>query len=160
MRKLRRAIRHNAEIRMEREPFVGKLKKLAIFGYDLGDEETIVAAITTNEYLEVDESLGLRMPDSQREGQAIPTGFGYDEDGRLLLVPSILQYPDAVTNIHAHFKREPTELLGTISDARYDELTELFQDGSWPSQADCPEVYSREFTYFREAVQTFTNAVF
>ena len=139
---------------------MAKYKKLATFGYDLGDGETIVDVTTADEYLEVDESLGLRMPDSQKEGQAIPTGFGYGEDGRLFLVPSILQNPNVVTNIHAYFKRRPTDLLGAITEARSAELIELFRDGSWPSQAQCPEVYSREFTYFRETVQTFTNAIF
>ena len=68
-------------------------EKICCFGYDLGDGETIIDAVTTDENLNVQEIPGLRMPDSVKEGEPIPTGFGYDQDNKVFLIPSILQCP-------------------------------------------------------------------
>ena len=134
--------------------------KLVSFGYDLGDGETIIDVALTDGYLNVDTSHEVRMPDSQKEATAIPTGFGYDASGNVVLVPSILQDSDGVTDIHAYFKRRPGDLLGPLLPQRYNDLVSLFSGETWPSQSECPEVYTPEFQYFKDSMTVFTDALF
>lgn len=134
--------------------------RLASFGYDLGDGETIIDIALTDSNLNVDTSHEVRMPDCQKEATAIPTGFGRDADGNVILVPSILLDSDNVTDIHAYFKRRPGDLLGPLTPQRYNDLLLLFSNETWPEQADCPEVYTPAFQYFKESVQVFTDTLF
>lgn len=142
------------------------MEKILSLGYDLGDGETIIDAVTfqiqdgNNMPFAQQEIGALRMPDSSKDGEAIPTGFGYDERKNVVFSNSISGDPESISDIHAYFKRKPTDLLGNISKERSVELINLFENGTLPSVEDCPEINSREFEEFKESVQTFTDAIF
>ena len=142
--------------------------KVLSLGYDLGDGETIVDGVIfevfeINGVQKFDEKPldGFRMPGSTKDGEAIPTGFGYNERKEIVLVPSIIADSEKIKDIHAYFKRKPTDILGTISETRSIELMGLFKDGVWPKDKSvCTEFYSKEFNRFRDSVWIFTDAIF
>ena len=150
--------------------------KILSLGYDLGDGETIVDGVIfepgkytgTNKKL-YDKEFYLRMPGSSKDGDAIPTGFGYDESGKIVLIPSITSDPDEIRDIHAYFKRQPTGMLNLsdkksynkLDEKRYNELKNLFKSGKYPEySATYGELYSEEFTAFRDSVRIFTDSIF
>lgn len=59
-----------------------QLSRVLSLGYDLGDGETIVDAVTfsynpnNQQNFQQDNLFDLRMPDTAQAGQAIPTGYG------------------------------------------------------------------------------------
>ena len=145
--------------------------KVLSLGYDLGDGETIIDAAVfevvenaiSRKFEEELLKAGLRMPESENEGYALPTGFGYNEKGEIIFVPSILvSDPEDVKDIHAYFKRQPTNVLGIVSGTqRYLEIISLFKDEKWPkNDTSCKELHSKDFTSFKKSVQTFTDSIF
>ena len=141
------------------------MPRVLSLGYDLGDGETIIDAATffydpkTQNFSPKDNLLALRMPETNDTGQAIPTGYGYTQNNRVVFGISIADQ-QGITNIHSYFKRKPMDLLRGINAKRYSELIKLFEGGKWPNQSECPEVYSQDFINFKNAVQEFTNAIF
>lgn len=137
--------------------------KKTFIGYDLGDGESITDYVT----LGIDEVsntyktnfIPMTMPGYSEPGRAIPTAFGYDENGKMIFAKNITIIPDMIHDIHVNFKRKPTDLIQNLSEKRYLELLKLFTEArTWPTEIkDCN---SREMNYFRNAVITFTNAVF
>ena len=142
------------------------MSRVLSLGYDLGDGETIVDAVTfsynpnNQQNFQQDNLFDLRMPDTAQAGQAIPTGYGYNKNTKIVFSNSISADPTNIRNVHSYFKRKPMDLLGTVNAERYYELRALFSTEQWPNKADCPEVYSSDFIKFKESVQTFTNAIF
>lgn len=142
--------------------------KVLSLGYDLGDGETIVDGVIfevfeINGAQKFDEKLldGFRMPGSTKDGEAIPTGFGYNERKEIVLVPSIIAESEKINDIRAYFKRKPTDILGTVSETRSIELMGLFRDGVWSKdKSSCTEFYSKEFNRFRDSVRIFTDTIF
>lgn len=139
-------------------------KRKTFVGYDLGDGETITDLTTLDEDqvkgLTAAELKTMTMPDSNVPGQAIPTAFGYTKDGELVFASSILMDAENIKDIHASFKRRPSDLMGDLSKQRKVQLEALFKEGAWPSREKCPEAYGEEMERFRQAVVTFTNAIF
>ena len=142
------------------------LKKVLSLGYDLGDGETVIDAVTfeydpdNSKIFDKSHLLALRMPDTDKPGEAIPTGYGYNKNNQIVFGNSIIARPQSVSDIHSYFKRKPKDLLGNISTKRYSELEKIFSTDKWPSQSECPEVYTDEFKKFKKCVQEFTNAIF
>lgn len=138
--------------------------KKTFVGYDLGDGETITDLTTLEETqikgLAAADLKPMTMPDSNVPGQAIPTAFGYTKDGELVFASSILMDAENIENIHASFKRRPSDLMGHLSKTRKTQIEALFKNGKWPSQADCPEVYTPDMEQFSHSVRTFTDAIF
>lgn len=135
-----------------------KGKKIFI-GFDLGDGESITDFVIRDatDIKEVIRTnfVAMTMPDSNEPGKAIPTVYGYGEDGKLVFAQSILIMPELVKDIQSNFKRRPCDLCKGMPDER------VFSDASgWPSQKECPECCTPEMEVFRKAVVTFTNAVF
>lgn len=133
-------------------------KKIFI-GFDLGDGESVTDFVI-RDATNIKENIrtnfiAMTMPDSNESGKAIPTVYGYGEDGKLLFAQSILMMPELIKDIHNNFKRRPCDVCKGMPDE------EIFQEASgWPSQKECPECHTPEMEEFRKAVVTFTNAVF
>jgi len=133
-------------------------KKIFI-GFDLGDGESITDFVI-RDATDIKETIktnfvAMTMPDSNEPGKAIPTAYGYGEDGKLVFAQSILVMPESVKDIQSNFKRRPGDLC---NGAPKEEV--FLKAGGWPSQKECPECYTPEMETFRKAVVTFTNAVF
>lgn len=137
--------------------------KKTYVGYDLGDGETITE-IATLEDDQINQSLqtlfkNMTMPDKKNPGQAIPSVFGYNSEGKVVFASSISNDPEDVSDIHCNFKRRPGDLIKKIDDKRKREIKSLFNSG-WPSQQACPEVYTPEMESFKSSVISFTDAIF
>lgn len=137
--------------------------KKTFIGYDLGDGETItdLAVLDAAQIKDRVQTLftAMTMPDSNDPGKAIPTVFGYDEDGKIVFTSSILAAPEYIKNIRINFKRCPSDLISSITEQGKDAIVELLKEG-WPSASVCPELNTPEMNGFIEAVVGFTNAVF
>ncbi len=137
--------------------------KKAFIGYDLGDGETItdIAILDENQLRDSVQTvfMPMEMPDVNTAGRAIPTAFGYDEEGNLVFASSILNDPEVVKNITLNFKRCPSDLLKAVDGKRKAEILAMLEKGQ-PSQSECPELYSETMRKFSDAVITFTNAIF
>ena len=142
------------------------MRRVLSLGYDLGDGETIIDAVTfeydpNNQQRFIQGALfNVRMPNTPNAGEAIPTEYGYAQGNEIVFAPSIANNPQGITNVHSYFKRKPTDLLGVIDSKYYYKLKKLFSTRKWPNESECPEVYSNDFLVFKESVQTFTNAIF
>ena len=135
--------------------------KRAYIGYDLGDGETITDFVVMDDSMVAHSSktvfIGMTMPDNNTPGQAIPTAFGYDEQGKLVFTSSILQDPECVKNVHSNFKRRPTDLFPKVTKERRAEmLTALEKD----PRASLPELKTPGLEQFAESVIAFTDAIF
>ena len=138
-------------------------KKLFI-GYDLGDGETITdLAILDDQQIKAGsrvDIISMTMPDNNAAGQAIPTVYGVDkETGRIVFASSILSDPEEVENIRANFKRCPSDLMHITDEERKMMLMKLLETG-WPTEEECPEMYTERFMAFAGAVRQFTDAIF
>lgn len=137
--------------------------KKTFVGYDLGDGESVTDCITlTIEQAKTSiqaKYADMTMPGMKDPGRAVPTAYAYDAQNRVVFSGTIAIMPDMVHDIHANFKRRPTDLISGMSEAKEAELKTVFADAKvWPqNRADCN---TPEMTAFREAVVTFTNAVF
>lgn len=131
-------------------------------GYDLGDGESITDCVTlsqdqTKHGLQVVWK-DMKMPGIKDPGKAVPTAYAYDRNGRTVFAGAITLMPDMVHDIHANFKRRPTDLIPGMDLKKEIELKELFTKAQgWPARADCN---TTEMTNFRNAVVTFTDAIF
>ena len=138
-------------------------EKKTFIGYDLGDGETItdLAVLDAAQMKDRVQTLftAMTMPDCNDPGRAIPTVFGYDEEGNITFTSSILAAPEEIHDIRINFKRCPTDLIPSISDGRKDEIITLLENG-WPSSSICPELNSLKMQEFSNAVVSFTNAIF
>lgn len=133
-------------------------KKIFI-GYDLGDGETITD-LTALDHEQKTTLKSMTMPGLNTPGKAIPSAYGYNEDGEIVFASTILVDSDSIQNICSNFKRRPSDLLGKIDSMRSVQLLTLFRKRQWPEKADCPEAYTDKMEEFRRSVQTFTNAIF
>ncbi len=139
-------------------------KKIFI-GFDLGDGESITDFVVRDardmKGQIMTNFVAMTMPDSKDEGKAIPTVYGYDENGNLVFANSILNMPELVKDIQINFKRRPCDLCKEMTNEKIPKLYKIFSEMSgWPSQKECPECYTAEMETFRKAVITFTNAIF
>lgn len=138
-------------------------EKKTFIGYDLGDGETItdLAVLDANQMKDRVQTLftQMTMPDCNDPGKAIPTVYGYDEDGNLSFTSSILAAPELVRNIHINFKRCPSDLVPSITEQQKEQIISMLKKG-WPDADVCPELGSAKMREFSEAVITFTNAIF
>lgn len=131
-------------------------------GYDLGDGESITDCVTLsldrmNKGLQ-NNWKDMKMPGITAPGKAVPTAYAYDRNGRTVFAGAITLMPDMVHDIHANFKRRPTDLIPAMDLKKEIELKELFSKAQgWPTRADCN---TPEMTNFRNAVVTFTDAIF
>ena len=139
------------------------MKKTFFLGYDLGDGETITDfLVLDDQQLKSGSRAGqdmMTMPDSNSPGKALPTAYGYGEDGALYFASSILSDPEGVKDIRVNFKRCPSDLMGPISEQRRLQIAALLEKG-WPDSSLCPELHTPKLSCFREAVTAFTNAIF
>ncbi len=137
--------------------------KKTFVGYDLGDGESVTDCITlTIEQAKTSiqaKYADMTMPGMKEPGRAVPTAYAYDAQNRVVFSKTIVLMPDMMHDIHANFKRRPTDLITGMSDAKEIELKSVFSDAkAWPqNRSDCN---TSEMAAFREAVVTFTNAVF
>ena len=138
-------------------------EKKTFIGYDLGDGETItdLAVLDDKQMVNRVQTLftAMTMPDSNDPGKAIPTVFGYDEDGSIVFSSSILATPEEIHDIRINFKRCPSDLMPSLTEQRKDQIMAALEKG-WPAEAECPELHSKKMREFCDAVITFTNAVF
>lgn len=131
-------------------------------GYDLGDGESITDCVTLSQDqmkhgLQINWK-NMKMPGITEPGKAVPTAYAYDRNGRTVFARAITLMPDMVHDIHANFKRRPTDLIPGMDLKKEIELKELFSKAQgWPTRADCN---TPEMTNFRNAVVTFTDAIF
>lgn len=137
--------------------------KKTFIGYDLGDGETItdLAVLDAVQMKDRVQTLftAMTMPDCNDPGKAIPTVFGYDEEGNIAFTSSILAAPEEIRDIRINFKRCPSDLIPSISDHRKDEIAAMLENG-WPNPNVCPELNSIKMQEFCDAVIRFTNAIF
>lgn len=137
--------------------------KKTFIGYDLGDGETItdLAVLDAVQMKDRVQTLftAMTMPDCNDPGKAIPTVFGYDEEGNIAFTSSILAAPEEIRDIRINFKRCPSDLIPSISDHRKDEIVAMLENG-WPNPNVCPELNSIKMQEFCDAVIRFTNAIF
>lgn len=137
--------------------------KKTFIGYDLGDGETItdLAVLDINQINDRVQTLftAMTMPDCNDPGKAIPTVFGYDDQGSIAFTSSILATPDLIRDIRINFKRCPSDLIPCLSEKRKDEILALLEKG-WPGSDICPELDSPEMQAFSSAVICFTDAIF
>lgn len=132
-------------------------------GFDLGDGESITDFVSGNNTTDgvMTKFVDMKMPDTTVEGKAIPTVFGYDEEGELVFANSILLMPDLIHDIKINFKRRPIDLCRKMTTERQAEVVRIFTDAhGFPSQKECPDCYTPEMEEFRKSVVIFTNAVF
>lgn len=132
-------------------------------GYDLGDGETITDLVT----LEVGLSKAkinfdnMTMPDTVTSGRAMPTVFAYDKAGNVIFSNSITDEPEAVSNISINFKRCPSDLLKNKTSRSAAEQIEFIKKfTSYPDASVWPDGNSVEMLNLKDAVITFTNAIF
>ena len=137
--------------------------KKTFIGYDLGDGETITDLAVLDQASMKDRVQTLfnamTMPDNNTAGQAIPTVYGYTNDGNIVFSSSILADPESVRDIRINFKRCPSDLMPKITETRKQEILTELKKG-WPSQEICPELHSAKMRSFIDAVVSFTNALF
>lgn len=137
--------------------------KKAFIGYDLGDGETItdLAVLDAAQVKARVQTLftAMTMPDCNDPGKAIPSVFGYDEDGNIVFTSSILADPEAIRDIRINFKRCPSDLIPKITEKRKDEIAALLEKG-WPDANICPELHSSKMEAFCDAVIRFTDSIF
>ena len=135
----------------------------AYIGYDLGDGETItdITILDDNAVRTSVQTLfiPMEMPDNNTAGQAIPTAFALDGNGKVMFASSILNDPELYRRICINFKRCPSDLMKATDPRRTEELIDLFHAG-WPAPDLVPEADYARLTEFADAVITFTNAVF
>lgn len=139
------------------------MAQYAFIGYDLGDGETItdIAVLDYNQMQAGAKTMfiDMTMPDNNTPGQAIPTAFGYDAEGNVVLASSILSDPEVINDIHNNFKRCPTDLVRRIDENRKSEIMVMLEKGM-PNAEQCPELNTEKMNYFAESVRSFTNAIF
>lgn len=137
--------------------------KKTFIGFDLGDGESITDFVTLN----IGENSGsiqtvftpMTMPGYNEPGRAIPTVFGFDQMRHLVFSKAITMMPDMISNVRVNFKRRPSDLIPNLTDSRAAALLQVFnQAKSWPK--DCQDCNTPEMADFRNAVVTFTDAVF
>lgn len=137
--------------------------KKTFIGFDLGDGESITDFVTLN----IGEKSGsvqtvftpMTMPGYNEPGRAIPTVFGYDQMGHLVFSKAIAMMPDMISNVRVNFKRRPSDLIPGLTESRAAALLSAFnQAKTWPT--DCRDCNTSEMEEFRNAVVTFTDAVF
>lgn len=137
--------------------------KKTFIGYDLGDGETItdLAVLDAAQMKNRVQTLftAMTMPDCNDPGRAIPTVFGYDKNENITFTSSILAAPEDIHDIRINFKRCPSDLIPSRTDARKDEIISLLENG-WPDPDICPELNSSKMREFSDAVISFTNAIF
>ena len=137
--------------------------KKAFIGYDLGDGETItdMAVLDAAQMKDRVQTLfpDMTMPDSNDPGKAIPTVFGYDQDGNIVFASSIIALPEQIRDVRINFKRRPSDLMPSLSEQRQDAISAMLEDG-WPGADTCPELYSDKMRQFSDAVIQFTDAIF
>lgn len=132
------------------------------FGYDLGDGESFVDIVKSDERGNINPLSAPRLPSAPNSAESIPTGFGYDVETHDVVLANDVdkQIGRRIENYQAYFKRRPSDLLRTIDKKRHEELEVLFENGDWPDNSVCPEVHTPEFETFKNDVIAFTNAIF
>lgn len=134
-------------------------------GYDLGDGESITDFVNMNTDNADRISINwqdMTMPGINTPGRAVPTVFGYDDNNSIIFAQTIAKTPQKVHDVHINFKRRPSDLMPDVIAFRRDELVAIADNAAktriWPTTV--PELNSQEMLAFRDAVVTFTNAVF
>lgn len=135
-------------------------KKLYI-GYDLGDGETITdnALVDSEHRFNIREYPDMTMPGSTDPGKALPTVYGYDENGNVVFSNVIMNTYENVKDISINFKRKPLDLLEISGNEKMGAIIQLFNNDAkeWPSDSIVNTPKIREF---RKRVVEFTNAIF
>ncbi len=135
-------------------------KKLYI-GYDLGDGETITdyALADSEKNFNIIDYPSMTMPSSVDPGKALPTVYGYDDNGNVVLLNVMLATSKNINDISTNFKRKPMDLLGTLGNEKVGAIIQLFDnDGrDWPSDSIVNTPQIREY---RKKVIAFTDAIF
>ena len=136
----------------------------AYIGYDLGDGETItdITILDDQQTRTAVQTLfmPMEMPDNNTPGQAVPTAFAIDEDGKVVFASSILDDPAIYQQICVNFKRRPSDMVRRTDDKRTNEIIDAFKNSSWPTSQEVPEADFSELNKFRDTVVAFTNAIF
>lgn len=131
-------------------------------GFDLGNSDSIIDCVTLST---ASLKSGLRvicrammMPGAHEPGRPIPTEYAYTSDNRLILGNAILYFPGPLDSIQRNFLHRPTDLISEMGTEKEADLLECFSASKmWPNRADCN---TQEFWNYRNAVITFTNAIF
>ncbi|HHV13118.1 MAG TPA: hypothetical protein GXX75_22865 [Clostridiales bacterium] len=135
-------------------------KKLYI-GYDLGDGETITdnALADSEKNFNIIDYPSMTMPSSVDPGKALPTVYGYDNNGNVVFSNVILVTYKNIKDISINFKRKPMDLLGTLGYEKVGAIIQLFDnDGKeWPTDSIVNTPQIREY---RKKVIVFTDAIF
>lgn len=132
-------------------------------GYDLGDGETItdLATLKSGELKTKTVFDDMTMPDTVKSGQAMPTVFAFSEDGDVIFSETILADPEAVRDITVNFKRRPSDLLkGDVSMPDAEQIDFVKKCSDWPDASVWANGNTPEMLSFKNAVITFTNAIF
>ena len=131
-------------------------------GFDLGNSDSIIDCVTLST-ASLKSGLGvifraMMMPGTHEPGRPIPTEYAYTSDNRLILGNAILHFLGSLSSIQRNFLRRPTDLIPEMGTEKEADLLECFSASKmWPNRADCN---TQEFWNYRNAVITFTNAIF
>lgn len=131
-------------------------------GFDLGNSDSIIDCVTLST-ASLKSGLGvifraMMMPGTHEPGRPIPTEYAYTSDNRLILGNAILHFPGPLDSIQRNFLHRPTDLISEMGTEKEADLLECFSASKmWPNRADCN---TQEFWNYRNAVITFTNAIF
>lgn len=140
-----------------------KMKKTYI-GYDLGDGETItdLASLVPEKITEKIDFQSMTMPDGNDPGRAMPTVYAFDNDGNVMFSNQIVRSNgDDIQNVNVNFKRRPSDLITSYSDISEGEVIDLLRKAyEWPSASEWAAAADKGLLELKEAITTFTNAIF
>lgn len=119
-------------------------------GFDIGDAESIVEfSVTGTETVQP-----ATMPGKNAAGQAIPTLYGYDKNGGVVLAGTVANDYENLIGVEMNFKRRPSDLI-EITPEREREL--MLKDISqvW----DEPEFKESPISAYADKLVRFVNIV-
>lgn len=134
-------------------------KKTLYVGFDLGDGETLIsfAEYDNNDGKNFIKLKKVRMPGENNAGTAIPTAYGIDKEGSILLGKSISEIED-LSMVYSNFKKQPSTLLNMLDVSSYEDVYAPFLDlrnKEWPEELSTPKLNE-----MKDHIITFTNALF
>lgn len=131
-------------------------------GYDLGNTETITDVVTLEEGRLSTRTVfdNMTMPGTDIPGQAMPTIFAFDEDGKVVFSNVISADCEYVHNITSNFKKRPSTLLLPSKRTEFEQLGLLKNTSEWLDKSIWEEGNGDEMLQFKKAVITFTDAIF
>lgn len=135
------------------------IKHTLYVGFDLGDGESLlsVAKYDNSNGKDFIKVTKIRMPGESNAGIAIPTAYGINKDGSILLGKSISSIED-LSKVFSNFKKQPSTLLHSLDVSTFKTEYAAFFDsesGEWPVELSTPELEE-----MKNHIVTFTNALF